>query len=90
MVFLTKKSKKEINPIPGGKLFGNPKPSDGADPFSNYQKTRKIYVWKGTVYFPYVSIEEFNNQDFSKMLITVTENAKLGFENFNVQFTRLG
>lgn len=86
-------------------LFCNPKPSDEANPFFEFQKTRKIYVWIGPglftintsdvetpvlCIFPYVSIEEFNNQDFSEMVIAVTKNAKLGFENLNVQFTRLG
>ena len=60
-------------------LFGNPKPSDETDPFFEFQKMRNIYLWKGpglfkinTIdletpilhIFPFVSIEEFNNQDF--------------------------
>jgi hypothetical protein len=85
-------------------LFGNPKPSDETDPFFEFQKMRNIYLWKGpglfkinTIdletpilhIFPFVSIEEFNNQDFSEMVMTVTKSLKLRLADLNAQFTRL-
>jgi hypothetical protein len=86
-------------------LFGNPKPSDETDPFIDFDKTRKIYIWRGPgsfsidtidvetpilYIFPYVSIEEVNNQAFSEMLMTVTKKLELRFEEIQTQFVILG
>jgi hypothetical protein len=82
-------------------LFGNPKPADDPDFLSEFQKKRKIYVWKGPgvfkintgdaetpilLIFPYVSIEEFNNKDYSEMLITETKILKTQIAALNGTF----
>jgi hypothetical protein len=94
-----------VNGIDRQMLFGNPKPADEADPLSEFQKTRKIYVWKGPgvfkistgdletpilYIFPYVSIEEFNNKDYSEMLMAITKSLKTQFAVFNANFKSLG
>jgi len=94
----------KIDGIARQMLFGNPKPSDETDPFFEFQKTRNIYLWRGpglfkinTIdvetpvldIFPFVSIEEFNNQDFSEMVMAETKNLKLRFADLNAQFTRI-
>jgi hypothetical protein len=78
----------KVNGITMQILFGNPERTAESDPFFEFDRTRNIYFWKGPGsfkihtsdvetpilnLFPNVFIEEFNNQNFSETITTVTE-----------------
>jgi hypothetical protein len=94
----------KVNGITMQMLFGNPKPSDESDPLVEYNQKRNIYLWEGpgsfkinTVdsetpilyLFPHVSIEEFNNEDFSEMVTTATKKLQTQLTTMDQSFRGL-